>query len=83
MFCFERMKMLLSEIAEESEDEFSERSDDDEKKAPLIPDEGNYTHFSTFLLSGTDGAVRWRHLPGDFEARQITVSVLVKKCFKT
>ena len=25
------------------------------------------THFSTFALSGTDGSIRWHHLPGEFE----------------
>ena len=26
-------------------------------------------HFSTFCLSGSDGSVRWHHLPGDFEKK--------------
>jgi hypothetical protein len=28
------------------------------------------THFSTFALSGTNGTVRWHHLPGEFGEQQ-------------
>lgn len=32
----------------------------------LVEEVENLTHFSTFALSGTNGTIRWHHLPGDF-----------------
>ncbi|CAH1779441.1 unnamed protein product [Owenia fusiformis] len=33
-------------------------------------EEDSYTHFSTYALSGSDGSIRWHHLPGDFDEQK-------------
>jgi len=42
-------------------------------------DVDNYSHFSTFALGGTDGAILWHHMPGDFVQNNSQVSKYVKK----
>ncbi|ELT96931.1 hypothetical protein CAPTEDRAFT_224542 [Capitella teleta] len=56
-----RMKMLLDEQASRAMHQAG-----DLHTAPDDPT----THFSTFALSGSNGAIRWHHLPGDFETKR-------------
>lgn len=48
-------------------------SDSDQAAAHADPsdniEDDPFTHFSTFALSGSNGTVRWHHLPGDYEMK--------------
>ena len=39
----------------------------------------SYTHFSTFALSGTNGTMRWHHLPADFKPHQVRTALFYFK----
>ena len=38
----------------------------------------SYTHFSTFALSGTNGTIRWHHLPADFKPPEVCQVIFVQ-----